>query len=95
MNTTARSTKLPFATLPAGARSGDQSSQGLIEKALAHVASIHPSVTQVVYDDELRWCYTDADGVYVVFNKREDISLLEEAADEAYTRGLQNKVITL
>ena len=67
----------------------------LVEKALAHVASIHPSVTQVVYGDDLRWCYSDSKGVAVVFNKSEDISLLEEAADEAYERGLQNVPVYL
>ncbi len=69
--------------------------QGLIEQALAHVAGIHQSVTQVVYDDDLRWCYSDSNGVAVTFNGSEDIALLEDAADEAYDRGLQNVAIQL
>lgn len=69
-------------------------SEGLVERALAHIASIHPSVDQVVYDDDLRWYYSG--GVSpIVFNKTEDIGLLEDAADEAYTRGLINVAIKL
>lgn len=67
----------------------------LVEQALAHVASIHPTVTQVVYGDDLRWCYSDSKGVAVVFNKTEDIALLEDAADEAADRGLQNTPVLL
>ena len=48
----------------------------LVEQALAHVASIHPTVTQVVYGYDLRWCYSDSNGVAVVFNKTENIALL-------------------
>lgn len=66
-----------------------------VEEALKHVASIHPSVTQVTYGDDIRWQYTDATGVPAVFDKSEDISLLEAAADEAYDRGLLNQVIKL
>lgn len=69
--------------------------QYLIERALIHIASIHPSVTQVVYGDDLRWCYSDANGAAVKFVKTEDIALLEGAADEAYDRSLQNVVIRL
>lgn len=69
--------------------------EGLVEKALAHVASIHPSVTQVVYDDDLHWCYSDSEAVPVIFGGTENISLLEDAADEAYDRGLQNVAIQL
>lgn len=68
---------------------------GLVEQALAHVASIHPSVTQVVYGDDLRWCYSATTGTPVVFTRTENISLLEDAADEAFDRELQNEVITL
>lgn len=64
-----------------------------VEQALSHIVSIHPTVSQVVYDDDLRWCYSDSDGNAVIFNKTEDISLLEEAADEAYGRGLLNVAI--
>jgi hypothetical protein len=67
----------------------------LVEQALAHIASIHPSVTQVVYDDELRWCYSDGKGVAVAFRKSENITLLEQAADEAFERGLQNVPVHL
>lgn len=70
-------------------------SKYLIERALMHIASIHPSVTQVVYGDDLRWCYSDAKGVPVTFGKVEDIGLLEDAADEAGDRTLQNVVIKL
>ena len=62
----------------------------LIEKALAHIAAIHPSVVQVTYDDDLRWAYTAADGSGPRFNGQEDVGLLEDAADEAYVRGLTN-----
>lgn len=68
---------------------------GLVEQALAHVASIHPSVTQVVYGDDLRWCYSASTGTPVAFNRTENITLLEEAADEAYERGMLNVVISL
>jgi hypothetical protein len=68
---------------------------GLVEQALAHVASIHPSVTQVVYRDDLRWCYSAGGGTPVVFNGIENISLLEDAADEAFDRALQNMIVTL
>ncbi|MBF6615546.1 MAG: hypothetical protein ITG07_02350 [Candidimonas sp.] len=68
--------------------------KGLVERALAHIASIHPGVNQVVYDDDLRWLYS-ANGVPITFTKQEDIGLLEDAADEAYERGLQNTVIRL
>lgn len=67
----------------------------LIEKALAHVAMIHPSVVQVTYDDDLRWAYAAADGSVPAFNGTEDIGLLEDAADEAYNRGVTNTPITL
>ncbi|MDU8351104.1 hypothetical protein RYA05_04240 [Pseudomonas syringae pv. actinidiae] len=70
-------------------------SKYLIERALMHIASIHPSVTQVVYGDDLRWCYSDANGSAVTFGKTEDIGLLEDAADEAFDRTLQNVVIKL
>jgi hypothetical protein len=59
------------------------------------VASIHPAVVQVVYDDDLRWSYTAADGSCPNFNGTEDIGLLEDSADEAYSRGLQNTPIFL
>ncbi len=68
---------------------------GLVEQALAHVASIHPSVNQVVYGDDLRWRYSANGLTPAVFNRTESISLLEDAADEAFDRGLQNIVITL
>jgi len=68
---------------------------GLVEQALAHVASIHPSVTQVVYGDDLRWRYSASGGTPVIFNRTENISLLEDAADEAFDRALQNVVVTL
>lgn len=68
---------------------------GLVEQALSHIMKIHPSVTQVVYDDDLRWNYSNSQGLAVTFNKQEDIDLLNEAADEAYERGLQNIPVTL
>ncbi|MFJ3110252.1 hypothetical protein [Pseudomonas putida] len=68
---------------------------GLVEQALAHVASMHPTVTQVVYGDDLRWCYSASDRRPVVFNRTECISLLEDAADEAFDRGLQNVIVTV
>jgi len=68
---------------------------GLVEQALAHVASIHPTVTHVIYGDDLRWRYSASDGKPVVFNRTECISLLEDAADEASDRGLQNVIVTV
>ncbi|WP_439126230.1 MAG: hypothetical protein ACNJA3_28080 (plasmid) [Pseudomonas rhizophila] len=68
---------------------------GLVEQALAHVASIHPSVTQVIYGDDLRWRYSASEGTPVVFNRTENVSLLEDAADEAFDREMQNVVVTL
>lgn len=59
------------------------------------MASIHPSVTQVVYDDECRWSYSDSSGAAVAFAGVEDLDLLEEAANESYCNGLQNIVFHL
>lgn len=87
-----------FAVAAAGSHIGPDHpfrSPGLVEQALAHIIEIHPSVTQVVYDDDLRWCYTDSQGVGVTFKSVEDIGLLEDAADEAYERRLQNLPVTL
>lgn len=61
----------------------------IIQKALAHVITIHPSVVKVVYDADLKWSYMAADGSAPVFNGSEDIGLLEDAADQAYSLGLQ------
>ncbi|WGK63488.1 hypothetical protein QAO71_17105 (plasmid) [Halopseudomonas sp. SMJS2] len=86
-----------FTVAAAGSRIGPDHpfhAPGLVEQALAHIIEIHPSVTQVVYDDDLRWCYTDSQGVGVTFKGVEDIGLLEEAADEAYERRLQNIPVT-
>lgn len=66
----------------------------LVEKALSHIAAIHPAVDQVIYNEELRWCYS-GDGVPITFTDKEDIGLLEDAADEAYNRGLVNVVIKI
>lgn len=66
-----------------------------VEKALKHIATIHPEVTQVVYDQDLRWFYSDSAGRGPTFIGEEDIGLLEDAADEAYVRDLINKPVTL
>ncbi|KPC02028.1 Uncharacterized protein AC501_3314 [Pseudomonas amygdali pv. lachrymans] len=67
----------------------------MVEQALAHVANIHSSVTQVVYGDDLRWCYSASGRTPVVFKGTENISLLEDAADEAFDRALQNVIVIL
>lgn len=56
--------------------------ENLVLKALQHVAEIHPSVTQVFYDEYLRWCYCDDNFIPVQFTGEEDIGLLEDAADQ-------------
>lgn len=75
-------------TAPAGA-------SGKVEQALAHVATIHPTVAQVSYDSDLRWRYADNEGSPLSFDGSEDMALLEEAADEAYDRGLVNTPVRL
>lgn len=68
--------------------------RGLVEEALTHIATIHPAVDQVVYDEDLRWCYSSG-GIPITFTNKEDIGLLEDAADDAYSRGLVNVAVKI
>jgi hypothetical protein len=64
-----------------------------IQAALRHIQALHPEVDRVSYGDDLHWCYGRADGKKVIFDKNEDLFLLEQAADEADSLHLINVVI--
>jgi len=67
-----------------------------VQAALKHVASIHPEVTQVVYDEDIRWSYQDAQGNPADFTgSQPDIGILEDAADEISNNGRIGEVFTL
>lgn len=53
-------------------------------KALEHVKSVFPSVTQVSYDDACRWVYRTDSGFPPMFTDDIDIGILNEAADAVY-----------
>lgn len=63
--------------------------------ALKHVNSIHPSVVQVVYDQDGRWDFQSAEGKTVTFTGGEDISILEPAMYQVEEAGRLHQVITL
>lgn len=67
-----------------------------IKEAFLHVQSMVPCVVAVVYDDEGRWAYLTESGEVPTFKgKGIDVSLLEEASDEAYLELQQNVVYTI
>lgn len=66
-----------------------------IKQALRHIAGLHPEVTQVVYDEQFNWDFSDGNGQGPEFGIQEDMSLLEHACDEAYELDLCNVAIRL
>jgi hypothetical protein len=52
-----------------------------IRKALEHVRSYHPDVTQVVFFRDSRWLYFTDDLLSPQFGPEIDVGVLEDAAD--------------
>ena len=52
-----------------------------VKKAFEHVKSIYPAVTQVAFDEDQRWLYSDASGDAPDFEGKVNVDLLELAAD--------------
>jgi hypothetical protein len=59
-----------------------------IQKAFEHVKSHYPNVIGVVFSSTNKWLYYQHDFVTPTFNDSIDIGLLNEALDEAYSKGL-------
>ncbi|MGP1715588.1 MAG: hypothetical protein ACTS9Y_00280 [Methylophilus sp.] len=61
----------------------------LVKKALDHIAGLYPGVTQVFFDAEYRWCFTDDNFIAPTFEHgNQDISLLDDAVSEVGNNGL-------
>ncbi|CAB3754420.1 hypothetical protein [Paraburkholderia humisilvae] len=52
-----------------------------VKVAFKHVKAIHPQVTQVAFDEDLCWIYSDSSGNAPAFSGDIDVGLLEDAAD--------------
>lgn len=52
-----------------------------IRNAFKHVRQFHPEITMLVLDKHGRWHFMDEDGKSPKFNKKIDVSILQDAVD--------------
>ncbi|AFC21475.1 hypothetical protein GAP32_027 [Cronobacter phage vB_CsaM_GAP32] len=60
-----------------------------VRQAFDMVKRVYPNVTQVEYDDNGNWLYSDGKSFFPSFNNINiDVGVLEHAADAAYNVGI-------
>ncbi|AQW88549.1 hypothetical protein pEaSNUABM50_00023 [Erwinia phage pEa_SNUABM_50] len=56
-----------------------------VQKAFGHVRALFPDVSQVLYDQDCRWCYEGENNYFPDFDTKEvDTNILESGADSQY-----------